>query len=171
MLSLRSCEPRDYDAVWALHHEALDGVGANAGPGPWDDDLRDIEKVYLHAGGDFLVGECDGAVVAMGALRRTGPDRAEIRRMRVSGAHQRRGFGRQLLEALERRALALGCTVVHLDTTSGQAAARRFYESAGYHEVGRGSEGRFEVIFYEKRLTREEREPGPAAEGGGRQVS
>lgn len=152
MLRLRRYERKDHDAVCALHRAGLDSAGADAGCGPWDDDLHQIEAVYLRAGGEFLVGELGGAVVAMGAVRRSGPERGEIRRMRVAPAHQGKGFGRQLLAALEHRAAELGCMMLHLDTTSGQVAARGLYESAGYTEVGRKREGPFEVILYEKHL-------------------
>jgi hypothetical protein len=83
MLILRRYESTDHPAVWELHKIALDAVGANAGNGPWNDDLRQIEAVYLQSGGDFLVGICEGRLVAMGALKRTDTDRAEIKRMRV----------------------------------------------------------------------------------------
>ena len=56
-------------------------------------DLLDIEGVYLAGDGEFLVGVCNEQVVAMGALRKTSPGYAEIKRMRVAPAFRRRGFG------------------------------------------------------------------------------
>ena len=35
----------------------------------WDRDLNDIETVYLRTGGEFLVGEINNVIVAMGGLR------------------------------------------------------------------------------------------------------
>jgi hypothetical protein len=61
----------------------LQQVGAYAGDGPWDNDLRDIEHIYLKNRGVFLVGVYEGRVVAMGALRKSSDERAEIKRMRV----------------------------------------------------------------------------------------
>ena len=40
-LEIRSFDPSDAAAVWALHNEALEGTGAHAGNGPWDADVRD----------------------------------------------------------------------------------------------------------------------------------
>ncbi len=134
-------------------NEALDDVGAHAGNGPWDDDLHHIEDVYLAAGGEFLVGTLDGQIVAMGALRPTGPGRGEIRRMRTAPGFQVRGFGTALYHELERRALVRGYSELHLDTTTGQHAAQRLYERHGFREVGRGQLGRFQCIYYEKRLS------------------
>jgi hypothetical protein len=75
-LRIRRYEPEGREALWRLHNEALDEVGAHLGNGPWDDDLHGIEAAYLEAGGEFLVGVLDGRVVAMGALRRVSPEEA-----------------------------------------------------------------------------------------------
>ena len=125
-------------------------MGAHAGEGPWDDDLRRIEEVYLRAGGDFLVGVLEERLVAMGALERTSPVRARVTRMRVHPDRQRRGFGQAMLSALEKRAAELGCPQLRLDTTVRQVAAQRLYDKNGYREARRGEMLGFECIFYEK---------------------
>ncbi len=151
---IRRYEPRDYDAVWKLHNAALQDAGAHLGNGSWDDDFHDIEGVYLEDGGEFLVGELDGKIVAMGALKRTGRSLAEIKRMRVAPKFQGRGFGQELLALLEKRTVELGCPSLHLDTTAGQLAARVMYAKNGYMETGRGRIGPFERVFMEKELGR-----------------
>jgi GNAT superfamily N-acetyltransferase len=152
MLIVRSYQRKDHDATCDLHYAALRHAGADAGRGPWDDDLLHVEEVYQRQGGEFLVAEVAGVIVGMGALRRSGPDCGEIRRMRVAPSHQRQGVGRRLLAELERRAAAFGYTRLHLDTTTAQTAAERLYLSAGYREIGRKREGPFEVVLYEKTL-------------------
>lgn len=151
-LRIRRYEPRDGEAVRELHRAALRETGADAGPGPWDDDLLDVEGAYILSGGEFLVGESGGRIVAIGALRRTSAERAEVKRMRVAPSLQGRGFGSMMLTALERRARELGCRELHLDTTSAQEAAMRLYEQRGYREVRRGEWRGLEMIYYEKRL-------------------
>ena len=151
-LSFRRYEPRDFDQVWRLHKVALEDVGADAGEGPWDDDLKAIEDAYLTSGGDFLVGEYQGRVVAMGALRRVGPAGAEIVRMRVLPELQRRGIGKALLGLLEARAVEVGVGHLSLDTTEVQHAAQRLYESSGYTRIGEGERLGFIVYWYEKSL-------------------
>ena len=152
MLELRRFEDADADEVRGLHSLALNDVGAHAGNGPWDDDLRAIRATYLDDGGEFLVGVVDRRVVAMGALRHITDTVAEIKRMRVHPRYQRRGFGRLVLERLERRGAELGYRLLRLDTTVVQAAAQELYRRAGYREVGRGRLTGFEVIFFENRL-------------------
>jgi ribosomal protein S18 acetylase RimI-like enzyme len=126
-LKIRSFEPADAAAVWALHNEALKETGAHAGNGPWDEDLRDPASAYLSQGGEFLVGLLGGELVAIGALRPTSADSAEIKRMRIAPRYQRQGLGTRILEELERRAQSRAFSRLHLDTTSQQKAAQQFY--------------------------------------------
>jgi ribosomal protein S18 acetylase RimI-like enzyme len=150
-LRIRRYEPEDKEAVWRLHNEALDGVGAHLGNGGWDNDLHKIGGAYLEAGGEFLVGVLDGRIVAMGALRRISHEEAEIKRVRVEPALQGRGYGQALLEALHRRAAGLGYSTLRLDTTVHQRAARSLYEASGYREARRGRIGPFDCVFYERK--------------------
>ncbi len=152
MLRIRQYQASDHDAVWSLHNRALQAIHAHAGNGPWDDDLHQIETAYLRSGGEFLVGTWDGQLVAMGAVKRLTRERAEIKRMRVDPAYQRRGFGQALLTALERRAVELGYTMLQLDTIVQQEAAQRLYAKNGFREVRRSVTGTWECIVYEKPL-------------------
>jgi len=153
-LAIRRYRDADHDAVWDLHNTALNAVDAHGGDGPWDDDLHNVREVYLDAGGEFLVGECDARIVAMGALCPLDQVTAEITRMRVLPGLWRRGFGQAILERLEARAAELGYRVLHLETTAGQTAARALYERHGYREIMRSQWQRFEVITYEKQIGR-----------------
>ncbi len=152
--SIRRYEPRDREAVWNLHNVALRDAEAHLGDGQWDDDLHDIEGVYLENGGEFLIGEIGAEVVAMGALKKTSPDTAEIKRMRVAPKLQRRGLGQRMLSLLEERAADFGYSPLHLDTTVQQIAARVMHAKNGYMEMDRGRIGPFECVFMEKRVGR-----------------
>lgn len=161
MFTLRRYTSADQEAVERLHVSAMRQTGAYLGRGPWDDDVYAIEETYLQNGGDFLVGECDGVFMAMGALKRTTSERAEIKRMRVAAEYQGRGYGQRILEELEACARALGYRTLHLDTSVLQAPAQKLYEKNGFREVGRdafqqevgkGVYQPLEVILYEKQL-------------------
>lgn len=136
--------------VLALHSLALQDAGALAPPGPWDDDLNDIEGVYLDGSGEFLVGLMGVQLVAMGALREVNEEVGEIKRMRVHPEFQRRGFGQQILDSLEARAREVGYSILRLDTTAQQTPAQALYRKNGYREVERKMQGRYEVILFEK---------------------
>lgn len=145
----------------ALHDLALEQAGAHGGSGEWDADLDEISAVYLSGDGEFLVGHVGGRLVAMGALRRVSATTGRITRMRVHPEHQRRGYGRLVLERLERRAAEVGYARLELDTTTLQTAAQALYTSAGYVETGRSRSGRFTVIEMARPLTGRRTAPPP----------
>lgn len=102
----------------------------------------------------------DDEIVAMGALQpsskvdhhESDPDAAVVRRMRVDPDYQRRGYGSQILQVLEARAVDLGFKRLVLDTTPRQAAAVALYESFGYAEKRREATPTGELIVYGKEL-------------------
>ncbi len=152
MLEIRQYLSRDHDEVWDLHNVALRQIAAHAGNGPWDNDLHNIQTIYLDNGGEFLVGLLDGQIVAMGAIRRLADHKAEVKRMRVHPNHQRKGFGQQILSALEFRAEELGYSALSLDTAVIQTAAQQLYLKNGFHETGRTVLAGFDAVLFEKGL-------------------
>src|ERR1017187_302635 len=116
MLTIRRYQPSDHATVCELHKTALLAAGAYIEGSAFDVDLDQIEAIYLNGFGEFLIGTIQDRVVAIGALRRTGPDRAEIKRMRVHADYQRQGFGQAIYNELEKRAHELGYSLLHLDT-------------------------------------------------------
>lgn len=149
---MRRYRADDLVQVWSLHVEALKATGAYIQSGEWDDDLNNIERIYLRRQGEFLVLEEDGIIVGMGALRYRSATIAEIKRMRVHPLQQGRGMGQLILNELMHRAKELGYTALVLDTTILQIAAQRLYEKNGFVETCRATIGGFETIFYERTL-------------------
>jgi ribosomal protein S18 acetylase RimI-like enzyme len=157
---IRRYRDEDRNTVWALSQ--IPHIGATADPsapldlsrddpGNWVD-LWDIHASHIARGGDFLVYELDGRIVAMGAVI---PDRegtAEVNYVRVHPAMRRRGIGRAVMRALERRAIELGCVRMHLDTTVAQPEAIAFYRSLGYEEAGREKFPHWELVFFTREL-------------------
>jgi ribosomal protein S18 acetylase RimI-like enzyme len=180
-LRLRRYDPRDADAVWTLHEWAMRESGVDPGAIPGTDDLRDVTGSYLDAGGDFLVGvvdgdadeggggdrppaTSDGRVVAAGGFlpneaghadERTVPGAAELHRMRVAPTHQRRGYGRRLLDELEARAAERGFDPILATTAKRQSGAVALYWSAGYEMVDESQEGEYVLVHFEKSAGRE----------------
>ena len=152
-LYIRRYSPNDREVVWRLHDVALRDAGIHLGDdGPWYDDLGEVPEVYLRGGGEFFVGVLGGEIVAMGGVKKTDENRAEIKYMRVDPGLKRRGLGQTILAALEQSATELGYETLHLDTAARQKAARRLYEANGYREIRRDRKGSIDCIFYEKRL-------------------
>jgi N-acetylglutamate synthase-like GNAT family acetyltransferase len=125
---------------------------ANLGIGPWDDDLLDVEHAYLD-GGDFLVGELEGRVIAMAGVRHVKAGVGEVKRLRVEEGFQGRGFGETIARALEQRARELKFKRLITDTTVKQQPAQRLLAKLGFVETHRKVVRDLEVIFYERELT------------------
>lgn len=171
---IRRYQPSDAERVWELHETAMRDAGAYLDPDDLpgdrtlDADLRAVEQTYLDGSGEFLVGERDGRVVAMGGFRRVDADvesesvggpwgetagrTLEITRMRVAPGHQGNGYGRRILEELESRAREHGAETLVLDTLSRLSAARRLYEQHGYRQTHTETRGEWERLFYRKSL-------------------
>ncbi|MFG1945513.1 GNAT family N-acetyltransferase [Nonomuraea sp. NPDC048826] len=153
-LRIRRYRWSDLDTILTLHQICLAEVGLVPGDGVYyDDDFPRIQEIYLACGGDFLVGEAGGRVVAMGGLKPVDSESAEVCRLRVHPEFQRRGYGAAMLSALEQRAAELGFRRLRGDTTLNQGAALALYERHGWQEIGRERVGGLTVVYGEKRLS------------------
>ncbi len=65
---------------------------------------------------------------------------------------RRQGYGRRLIEEMEKRAKALGANTIRLDTLSWQG--KDFYQTMGYQQVGHyeNTEDGYEEYFFMKRI-------------------
>jgi len=148
-LIFRRYEDKDKEEVKKLHVLALGNIYKS---GPWEEDLDNIEKVYLANNGEYLVVENDKQIIAMGAFRRIGEKRAEIKRMRVHPNYWRRGIGQRILSKLELLAKEKGYQCIQLDTTIQQEPTQMLYLKNNYREIKRENKGPFDCIFYEKEI-------------------
>lgn len=171
-LRIRRYRAADHGIVLALHREGLAQVGLRPGDGVYyDHDFFRMEDIYLRNDGEFLVGELDGCIVAMGGLRRAdlipggharafggyahgapALDAVEMVRLRVLPAVQRRGYGAAVVRALEERAAEFGYRILRADTTELQAPALALYRKFGWRETRRERIGGIVNIYIEKPL-------------------
>jgi GNAT superfamily N-acetyltransferase len=102
----------------------------------------DVAPIDVHQfdppAGHFVMIYLDEVPAAMGGWRRGGPageSDAEIKRMFVREAYQRRGLARLVLAELERSASQRGVSRLVLETGAAQPEAIALYLSAGYSEI------------------------------------
>jgi GNAT superfamily N-acetyltransferase len=131
-------EPPDGAAATALFEEYMQFVAERAGV-RMDErvDIFGTPDLFTGPGTAWLVLYDGGRPAGCGGLREAAPGVGEIRRMFVSARARRRGHGRRLLAALERRARELGYGRVRLFTTSMLTEALALYAAAGYDVVAR----------------------------------
>ena len=98
---------------------------------PWNDPLKDIERKLKVDPDLFLVGELNGEIVAsvMGGYE---GHRGWINYLAVSSCHQRKGYGRLIMEAVELAIAQKGCPKINLQIRAANTDIAAFYKSIGY---------------------------------------
>jgi GNAT superfamily N-acetyltransferase/SAM-dependent methyltransferase len=98
---------------------------------PWNDPRLDIERARSWQQDLFLVGECEGILVAS-AMGGYDGHRGWVYYLAVLPEQQRRGHARALMAELERRLLLRGCPKLNLQVRADNTDALAFYERLGY---------------------------------------
>lgn len=154
-LTFRTYQSFDHKQVMLLHKEALLHANAYTGEGPWDDDLLDIENHYLNNNGWFVIGETDGRLITMGALRKIDDRIAEIKRMRTQPGMQGKGIGKKVLKLLINKAKELNYTEIILETSDRQTAALKIYIDQGFIPYQSENIRGLNCTWYRKDIARE----------------
>lgn len=124
MLTIRSFNPEDGDAVIALWREC--GLVR-----PTNDPRKDIARKKRVRKDLFLVGSLDGKIVATAMAGYEG-HRGWINYLAVSPMHRKHGFGRNIMDEAEKRLRAEGCPKINLQVRTSNAEAVAFYRAIGY---------------------------------------
>lgn len=151
-LAIRRYDPRDKNDVWRVHERAFRATLPHFFPAA-NRDLRNVPGAYL-AYGEFLVGEIEDELVAIGGFLPMNERTVELKSLRVCPDHWRRGYGRTLVEALEDRACERGYERVVLHTSEHLAASQSLYRNEGYRQTSQKwhSEVDMEMVYFEKLL-------------------
>ena len=133
-MTIRAYLPEDEEAVIALW-QRCDLTK------PWNNPHLDIERKLKVNPELFLVGLTEGKVVAtvMGGYE---GHRGWINYLAVDPARQKTGLGRQMMVAIEKKLLSLGCPKINLQVRAGNETAVEFYRKIGYKTEERTSLGK-----------------------------
>jgi len=114
---------------------------------PSNNPHRDIERKVEVDRDLFLIGIINGRIVAtvMGGYE---GHRGWINYLAVDPAHQRNGYGRLIMQEVEKRIRAKGCPKINLQVRASNEAVIKFYQSLGYTDD--------KVIGFGKRLEEDE---------------
>ncbi len=113
----------------------------------------DKEYIKYKIEGGVSIGLLDGETLVAGLdARMTAFRILYVSTVYVHEKYRRMGYGRQLMEEMEKRAKALGANTIRLDTFSWQG--KEFYLAMGYEQVGYYSnlEDGYEEYFFMKRI-------------------
>lgn len=142
-LQIRPYRAEDEAAVIALWREC--GLTR-----PWNDPSKDIARKLTVQPEWFLVGVVNETVIATAMAGYDG-HRGWIYYLAVAPAHQRQGYGQQIVIAAENRLLANGCPKINLMVRATNAAVVAFYQKLGYNVE--------EIVSLGKRLLHDEPAP------------
>ncbi len=124
MMKIRAFEIEDQTAVIELWRACALVV-------PWNDPVKDIARKLKVDADLFLVGESRSEIVAtvMGGYE---GHRGWINYLAVSPQHQRKGYGREIMEFVEQRIQLKGCPKINLQIRGTNTQAAAFYQAIGY---------------------------------------
>jgi ribosomal protein S18 acetylase RimI-like enzyme len=133
IIHIRPFETRDEEQVIALWRECNLVV-------PQNDPKKDIQRKTKVNPELFLVGVVEDRIVAtiMGGYE---GHRGWVNYLAVSPPHQRKGYGRQMMDALEVKLRAMGCAKINLQVRETNTEVIAFYKAIGYavdHVIGMG---------------------------------
>lgn len=136
---LRDFEPEDQQAVRGLVLAGMRERWGDAFDPSRNRDVDDVQANYLERGGDVIVIETAGEVVATGALLPEAGGAGRIVRVAVHRRYRRRGLARRLVKALVERARQHGMDTVLVATDTPWVSAVALYQSCGFDVVERTS--------------------------------
>jgi ribosomal protein S18 acetylase RimI-like enzyme len=113
--------------------------------------------------GVILLLTIENKVAGMGRLVKLEEGIGEINNMYVDPIHRGKGYGRLILDRLEKKARAFGFNVLRLDAAGFNVVAQNLYRKTGYYEIEqyyeidfKGNEDRRlmydEAVYMEKNL-------------------
>ena len=123
-MKIRAFQPAEESAVVALWRECQLTR-------PWNDPHKDIARKLAVQPELFLVGVVDDAVMASVMAGYEG-HRGWMNYLAVAPGYRRRGYGRALVEHVERLLLERGCPKVGLLVRHTNREAAQFYRRLGY---------------------------------------
>jgi ribosomal protein S18 acetylase RimI-like enzyme len=98
---------------------------------PWNDPHKDIARKLAVRPDLFLVGAVSGEVIAT-AMGGYDGHRGWINYLAVDPDHQRRGYGRAIVEAVEALLRGSGCPKINLQVRGTNQTAIAFYQALGF---------------------------------------
>ena len=135
---LRIREARDsaaYDCARVLFGEYADSLGVDLEFQGFRAELANLSEMYSAPHGALLLAHSAGALVGCGALRLSGQDVCEMKRLFVRPRWQGLNAGKLLAQALIVRARELGFQRLRLDTLPSMTAAIGLYGKLGFVEI------------------------------------
>jgi ribosomal protein S18 acetylase RimI-like enzyme len=157
---VRSFQADDVEACKRLYTEGL--ISASLAPNDTGWDIDNIDQVYMHKPENhFWVATTDaGEVVGMLGVQHHESGVGEIRRLRVSKDHRRRGIGSLLLETALKFCQQRGDVKITLDTVMDKGQAMSLFEKFHFRHHSSKQIGDKELLYFYADLYSGEKKQG-----------
>lgn len=145
---IRSFREADLRACRALYVDGM--LGGKLAENDTGFDIDDILSAYMSRhGSHFWVAETEeGKIVGMIGVQQHEAGVGEIRRLRVSREHRRRGVGSGLVEAAVRFCDVQACIKVTLDTFVDRDPAIKLFEKFNFKYARTKQVGEKEMLYF-----------------------
>jgi len=148
MISIRGFRPEDQQACQSLYVEGL--IGGKLADNDTGLDIDDIQGAYMTDGNHFWVATTStGEIVGTIGVQQHDEGVGEIRRLRVSPHHRRKGIGSKLMEVALKFCNDHNYLKITLDTFMDREPAIRLFEKFHFrHSRTRELHGKELLYFY-----------------------
>ena len=137
MTFIRDYQLDDTARLWEILSAALAPYGLCVLPEETDQDLCDVNSAYVGSGGAFrILVDCE-QIIGMYGLYREDAEVVELRKMYLEPSYKGQGHGKRLMKDALDRALALGFSVMVLETNACLVEAIGLYRRFGFVETVR----------------------------------
>ncbi len=125
----------DYDAAVMLFKEYAAWLAIDLSFQHFEEELLRVKEMYAAPAGEILLCKYEDAYVACVGIRNKGENIAELKRMYVKPAYQRKGIAGALLQQALQIATTMGYKKLRLDTLASMIPAIELYKKAGFYTI------------------------------------
>jgi N-acetylglutamate synthase-like GNAT family acetyltransferase len=154
MFILRRYENNDFEQVRHLRTISRQQVWESTKDDDiQDEDLQGVDQIYFENDGEFLIGELNGHIIAMGAFKKSAYEMAEIDMLWIHPHFQKQEYGKIIISELEKKAQELGYKGLYLAFQEMHIGKeRKLYRQCGFNEIIRVDQEGLDYIILEKRF-------------------
>lgn len=134
-LQIAEAAADDVEAVRLLWREYWESLGFSPDFQNFTNELASLPGKYAPPQGRLLLARVAGEIAGTAALRPTGENACEMKRLYVRPAFRKLGLGKALLDRLLSEARAAGYRDLYADTMPSMKAALRMYKLAQFVET------------------------------------
>jgi putative acetyltransferase len=126
---------QEYEAAASLFQEYALWLNIDLSFQNFEQELQDLREMYAFPTGVIVLAKVENDFVGCVAVRKKENEIAELKRMYIQPAHQKKGLATLLLKKSLQIATELGYKKIRLDTLDNMTPAINLYKQHGFYEI------------------------------------